>query len=90
MGLRTTFEVLLPSFGFDADRSLAEIAALVHYLDLGGVAVLGAAGFTAILAGARSPLPDDDGLLNAMSAVPDDLYAAYADPSLTNQPGRKP
>lgn len=87
---RVTFEVLLASFGLDADRSLARIAALVHYLDVGGVAVPEAAGFTAILAGARARLPDDDALLAAMGAVLDDLYAAYADPTLTDQPGRTP
>lgn len=88
IGDRVTFEVLMASFGLEANRSLAKIAALVHYLDVGGVAVPEAAGFTAILAGARARLPDDDALLAAMGAVLDDLYAAYADPSLTDRPGR--
>lgn len=90
IGDRVTFEVLVASFGLEADRSLAKIAALVHYLDVGGVAVPEAAGFTAILAGARARLPDDDALLVAASAVLDDLYAAYADPSLIDRPGRAP
>lgn len=90
VGDRVTFEVLVASFGLEADRGLAKIAALVHYLDVGGVAVPESAGFTAILAGARARLPDDDALLAAMAAVLDDLYTAYADPSLIHRPGRAP
>lgn len=90
IGDRVTFEVLVASFGLESDRGLAKIAALVHYLDVGGVTVPEAAGFTAILAGARARLSGDDALLVAMSAVLDDLYVAYTDPTLTGRPGRAP
>ena len=77
-GARVTFEVLLASFGLGADRALARLGALVHYLDVGGVSVAEAAGFAAIMAGARTTQPDDDALLKTISAVLDSLYAAYA------------
>lgn len=82
VGQKVTFEVLMASFGLEADPGLAGIAALVHYLDVGGVSVPEAAGFCAVLAGARVRLKNDDALLAAMSDVLDDLHAAYADPSL--------
>jgi hypothetical protein len=59
-----TFEVLLASFGLDADRGLAQLGRLVHYLDVGGPPVAEAAGFEAVLAGLREA-PDDDALLAA-------------------------
>lgn len=90
VGPRVTFEVLMASFGLDADAGLAGIAALVHYLDVGGIAVPEAAGFRAVLAGARARLGEDDALLVAMSDVLDDLYATYADPELIATRGRKP
>jgi hypothetical protein len=37
-----------------------------------------AAGFEAVMAGARERLPDDDALLAEMSAVLDSLYAHFA------------
>ena len=86
-GARVTFEVLLASFGLGDDRGLARMGALVHYLDVGGVSVPEAAGFAAIMAGARATQPDDDTLLKTMAPVLDSLYAAYAqDPAPA--PGR--
>ena len=79
IGARVTFEVLMTSFGLDCDAGLVRLGALVHYLDVGGVAVPEAAGFAAIMAGARAHAPDDDALLQAMSTVLDSLYAAYGD-----------
>src|SRR5262249_19834013 len=78
VGARVTFEVLLASFGLAQDRALARLGALVHYLDVGGIPVAEAAGFAAILAGARARQADDDKLLHNMSAVLDALYASYA------------
>jgi hypothetical protein len=78
VGERVTFEVLAASFGLDANPGLARIAALVHYLDVGGVPLPEAAGLEAVLRGARARAPDDDALLRAAGAVFDDLYAAYA------------
>ena len=77
-GARVTFEVLLASFGLGDDRGLARLGALVHYLDVGGVSVPEAAGFAAIMAGARATQPDDDALLKTIAPVLDSLYATYA------------
>lgn len=82
-GARVTFEVLLLSFGLGDDRGLARLGALVHYLDVGGVPVPEAAGFAAIMAGARATQPDDDALLRNIGPVLDSLYAAYGEPSAT-------
>ncbi|HEX3124330.1 MAG TPA: chromate resistance protein ChrB domain-containing protein [Rhodanobacteraceae bacterium] len=77
VGARVTFEVLAASFGLDKDRAIARIGAMVHYLDVGGIVVPEAAGFAAIMAGARAQQPDDDKLLKGISAVLDALYAGY-------------
>jgi hypothetical protein len=78
VGNRVSFEVLLHSFGLQNDRALAKLGALVHYLDVGGVPVPEAAGFVAMLAGAKEAHPGDDALLDAAGALLDHLYAAYA------------
>ena len=77
VGPKVTFEVLLASFGLDEDTGLDRLAALVHCLDVGGAPNAEAAGFGAILSGARSRLPDDDALLGEMSTVLDSLYSHY-------------
>jgi len=76
VGNRVSFEVLAASFGLEADPKLRRIAAAVHYLDIGGIAVLEAAGLEAVLAGLREVHADDDPLQQAASAVFDALYAA--------------
>jgi hypothetical protein len=75
---KVTFEVLLASFGLHTDPALRRLAALVHYLDVGGIPVPEAAGFAAIVLGTRTLQPDDDGLLKNVSPVLDSLYRAYA------------
>ena len=75
---RVTFEVLLASFGLEQDPGLARLAALVHYLDIGGLPVAEAAGFEAILAGLRDGCPDDDTLLTAASPVFDALCRRFS------------
>lgn len=77
IGERVTFEVLTASFGLDADRALKRLSDIVHGLDIGGTIAPEAAGFEAILAGARQRADDDDGLLDEMSAVLDSLYAHF-------------
>jgi hypothetical protein len=77
---RVTFEVLLASFNLEHDAGLSRLGALVHYLDVGGIPVAEAAGFTSIMAGARELQPDDNALLKTMTPVLDNLYAAYARP----------
>jgi hypothetical protein len=54
VGERVTFEVLLESFALANDPALRRLAALVHFLDVGGLPVPEAAGFAAILTGARA------------------------------------
>lgn len=77
VGDRVTFETLLASFGLEDDPALMRLGAMVHQLDVGGEPVPEAAGFEAVLAGARERLDDDDALLTEMSAVLDSLHAHY-------------
>ena len=78
VGQRVTFEVLLASFGLEADTALAKLGALVHCLDVGGVPVAEAAGVEMVLSGARQRCDEDDALLAEASAVFDSLYASSA------------
>ncbi len=78
VGEWVTFEVLLASFDLEATPGLARLAALVHYLDIGGPPVPEAAGFEAIIAGLRAGCPDDDALLAAASPVLDALHRRFA------------
>jgi len=84
---KVTFEVLLTSFGLESDIGLARLGALVHVLDVGGIPVPEAAGFAAVVSGARELQPDDDGLLEQVSPVLDSLYRAYT--SLENEGSAK-
>lgn len=77
---KVTFEVLVASFGLQADAGLARLGALVHHLDVGGIAIAEGPGFATIMAGARALQQDDDALLKAMTPVLDSLYAGYARP----------
>ena len=70
--------MLLASFGLNGDHALERIGSLIHYLDVGGVSVPGAAGLEALLRGARDALSDDDALLAEAGTLPDYLYAHYA------------
>ncbi len=72
-----TFEVLLQSFGLAGNEALQRLAAIVHFLDVGGPRVAEAAGFEAILSGARARCEHDDQLLDDVSPVLDDLYRAF-------------
>lgn len=86
VGARVTFEVLLTSFGLERDAGLVRLSAMVHYLDVGGVAVPEAAGFAAIMAGARAQAPDDNALLRSMTMVLDSLYAGYEESGRLESP----
>lgn len=77
VGNKVTFEVLLASFGLESDVGLARLAAMVHYLDVGGIPVAEAAGIAAVVAGARETHKNDDALLKAVAPVLDSLYAAF-------------
>lgn len=74
---KVTFEVLLISFGLNADPGLARLGALVHFLDVGGIPVPEAAGISAIVLGARAAHPNDDGLLASVTPTLDNLYQAF-------------
>jgi len=78
VGELITFEVLLESFGLDADPALARIGKMIRALDTGGITLRETAGFEAMLTGARQRYADDDEFLTAMSDVLDSLYAAYS------------
>lgn len=78
IGAKVTFEVLLSSFGLEGDPALERIAALIHYLDVGGVPAAEAAGIEALLRGAHTALSDDDRLMAEAGKLFDFLYANYA------------
>jgi hypothetical protein len=78
VGSQVTFEVLVTSFGLEHDPALAQLGALVHYLDTGGIPVSEAAGLSAVLAGARVQRQGDDSVLKAMSWFLDCLYSTYS------------
>jgi hypothetical protein len=77
VGQRVTFEVLLASFGLEADPALMKLAALVHCLDIGGLPVAEAAGVEMVLRGLRAGRPDDDALLAAAGGVFDGIYTGF-------------
>jgi hypothetical protein len=78
VGDRVTFQTLLASFDLEGDPALARLGTLVHHLDVGGEPVPEAAGFEAMMSGARERHADDDALLAEMSPVLDSLHAHFA------------
>jgi hypothetical protein len=83
---RVTFEVLVESFGLPNDVGLVRLGTLVRALDLGTERVAEAPGFEAVLTGARERCDDDDALVEHISPLLDDLYAAFSQP----RPERSP
>ncbi len=77
VGHRVSFEVLLASFEIKAP-GLERLAALVHFLDVGGIPPAEAGGIEAVLAGLRASISDDDQLLAAASQIFDGLLASFA------------
>ncbi len=77
VGNRVTFEVLLASFGLEADPALSAIGASVHFLDVGGIPVPDARTLETMLKGAREKARDDDGLVGEASRIFDLLYSGY-------------
>ena len=77
VGNRVTFEVLLSSFGLDSDLALNQLAAAIHFLNVGGIPVEDAKGLEMILKGARNKARRDDKLALAAAKVFDHVYAAY-------------
>ena len=65
-------------FALFEDPALAKLGALVHYLDVGGIPVSEAAGFVAVLTGAKRQCADDNALLDEIGRFLDHLYAAFS------------
>jgi hypothetical protein len=76
VGARVTFETLLDSFDLRTPP-LNRVAALVHYLDAGGIEPPEASGVERILAGLRETEMNDDRLFNVAGSVFDGLLAAF-------------
>ena len=75
---RVTFEVLLASFGLDADPALARIGAAIHFLDAGGIPVAEAKGLETLLRGVKEKARDDDDAVARALPVFDYLHSAYS------------
>ena len=80
VGDRVTYEVLAESFGLDADPALKRMGALVHALDIGGIAVDEASGVEMLVRGLQAQHADDNALLKASRALFDTLYAGLRQP----------
>ncbi len=76
VGDKVSFEVLMLSFGLEADAALQRLGELVHYIDIGGILVDEAAGVETMVLGLQALHTDDTALLHAANAVFDSLYAA--------------
>ena len=76
-GNRVTVEVLIESFGLDADPGLKRLAAAVHFLDVGGIPVADAKGIESVLAGIRGKTRSDNARVLEAMRIFDFLYAAY-------------
>ena len=77
VGDRVSFETLMASFGLEDDLALLRLGTIVHHLDVGGEPMPEAAGFEAVMTGARERLDDDDALLGEISNVLDSLYTHF-------------
>lgn len=78
VGAKVTFEVLQASFGLAQDAALNRIAALVHYLDVGGIPVPEAAGLETLIGGMRERWSSDDELLAEAEKIFDAFYQAFS------------
>jgi hypothetical protein len=75
-GDKVTFEVVAESFGLLEDSALRRLAALIHYIDIGGIPVDEAPGFEMVVRGLQAQHAKDDALLAAAIATFDAVYAA--------------
>ncbi|HOW46672.1 MAG TPA: chromate resistance protein [Rubrivivax sp.] len=73
---KVSFEVMAESFGLLGDAALRRVAALVHYIDVGGIPVDEAPGFEALVRGLQARHAKDDALLAAALPLFDAFYAA--------------
>lgn len=84
VGNRVSFETLQASFELQ-ESGLNRIAALVHYLDIGGIQPVEAAGVERVLAGLRETITHDDHLLVAASGIFDGLLAGFVKEEQPNE-----
>ncbi|EPF65605.1 chromate resistance protein ChrB domain-containing protein [Pseudomonas syringae] len=84
VGNRVTFETLQASFQIK-EPGLNRMAALVHYLDIGGIQPIEASGVECVLTGLRETITDDNHLLAAASAVFDGLLAGFVKEERPNE-----
>jgi hypothetical protein len=77
VGAKVTFEVLLASFGLAKDSALNRVSSLVHYLDVGGIPVIEAAGLETLIRGMRQRWSSDDDLLTETNKIFDAYYEAF-------------
>lgn len=80
VGDQVTFEVMAQSFGLLQDPALRHLAALVHYIDIGGIPVDAAPGLELLMRGLQAQHPTDNALLAAALPVFDAYYAALQTP----------
>lgn len=80
VGDQVTFEVVAESFGLLQDPALRQLAALVHYIDVGGIPVDAAPGLEMLIRGLQAQHPTDDALLAAALPAFDAYYAALQTP----------
>jgi hypothetical protein len=78
VGERVTFEVLVASFGLEEEPGLLKLGSMVHALDIGGEVVPEAAGFEAVMTGAKARALNDDEMLAEMSHMLNSLLAHFA------------
>lgn len=76
VGARVTFESMLVSFELESEP-LKQIGNIIHFIDVGGIQPVEAAGIQTVLAGLRDSINDDNQLLAAANHVFDGLFAAY-------------
>lgn len=75
-GDRVTFETLLAAFSLETP-ALKQMAAIVHFLDVGGIAPPEAGGIERVLRGLRDSITDDDELLRAALPLFDGLHKDF-------------
>ena len=80
VGDLVTFEVVARSFGLDQDPAIAELARLVHAIDVGGLPLDETPGVEMMVRGLQAQHADDDELLQAGIGLFDTLYAAMKAP----------
>jgi hypothetical protein len=73
---KVSFETLATSFSLES-AAIRRVAAIVHFLDIGGIEPADAAGVERVLRGLQSVTPDDDALLNLACGIFDGLHAAF-------------